>query len=85
MPYLWLPEQLRGNLMTNKIAIYNAETQETEVRDMTVEEIAAYNAQMNSAISVEDLVAAKEALEIKKQEILSKLGLTADEVTALLA
>jgi hypothetical protein len=58
---------------------HNAETGEIIERPMTEQEIAQAKADAQAAI--ED----KAALETKKQEVLVKLGLTADEVTALLA
>jgi hypothetical protein len=58
---------------------HNAETGKIVERPMTEQEIAQAKADAQAAI--ED----KAALETKKQEVLVKLGLTADEVTALLA
>lgn len=65
-----------------KIGIYNHETGEQEVRDMTTEEIAKIEA---DAVIASEKKNTEAALEAKKQEVLTKLGLTADEVTALLA
>jgi len=55
-------------------------------REMTAEEIAEYKA---TFADIEAEVAEREKAvaekELQKQEVLAKLGLTADEVTALLA
>ena len=57
-----------------------------EVIELTDAEVAelAYQAELAAEKKAEE-DAAKAALEAKKQEVLAKLGLTADEVTALLA
>jgi hypothetical protein len=69
--------------MTHPITkIHNVETDEVIEREMTDEEFAVYSA-IQEEIQSEEL--AKSETEIKKQEVLAKLGLTADEVTALLA
>jgi hypothetical protein len=69
--------------MTHPITkIHNVETDEVIEREMTDEEFAVYSA-IQAEIQSEEL--AKSETEIKKQEVLAKLGLTADEVTALLA
>ena len=62
--------------------IHNVETDEIIEREMTDEEFAAYSL-IQSQTESEEL--AKTEAEIKKQEVLAKLGLTADEVSALLA
>ena len=69
-----------------QIAIYDHLTGENIVRDMTDEEIAQMEAEnaANHQIKAE-ADEAKAALEVKKQEVLKKLGLTVDEVAALLA
>ena len=54
-----------------------------ELTDAEVAEMAVQAADAEARKAEED--AAKVALEAKKQEVLAKLGLTADEVTALLA
>lgn len=62
--------------------IYNIETGETievELSKERVASIAAYQVKVDAEVN------AKEALEAKKQEVLTKLGLTAEEATALLA
>jgi len=54
-----------------------------ELTDAEVAELA-YQAELAAEKKAEE-DAAKAALEAKKQEVLAKLGLTADEVSALLA
>lgn len=54
-----------------------------ELSEAEIAELA-YQAEL-AAEKKEEEDAAKTALEAKKQEVLTKLGLTADEVTALLA
>lgn len=65
-----------------KIGIYNHETGEQEVRDMTPEEVAEIEA---DALAAAEKKAAKEAQAAAKAAVLEKLGLTEEEVTALLA
>jgi hypothetical protein len=65
-----------------KIGIYNHETGEQEVRDMTPEEVADIEA---DAVAAAEKRAAKEAQAEAKAAVLEKLGLTAEEVAALLA
>jgi hypothetical protein len=65
-----------------KIGIYNHETGEQEVRDMTPEEVANIEA---DALAATEKQAAKEAQAKAKVAVLEKLGLTAEEVAALLA
>lgn len=64
----------------------NCETGEETIIELTDAEIAelAYQAELAAEKKAEE-DAAKAALEAKKQEVLAKLGLTADEVAALLA
>lgn len=64
----------------------NCETGEESVIELTDAEIAelAYQAELAAEKKAEE-EAAKAALEAKKQEVLAKLGLTSDEVAALLA
>lgn len=64
------------------IRIHNTETGEIVDREMTKAEYDAYKA---SAAEAEAKQAAEDALKAKKQEVLEKLGLTAEEVAALLA
>jgi hypothetical protein len=65
-----------------KIGIYNNETGEQEVRDMTPEEVADIEA---DAVAAAEKKAAKEAQAAARAAVLEKLGLTEEEVTALLA
>lgn len=64
----------------------NCETGEETVIELTDAEVAelAYQAELAAEKKAEE-EAAKAALEAKKQEVLAKLGLTSDEVAALLA
>ena len=66
--------------------IINCETGEESVIELTDAEVAelAYQAELAAEKKAEE-EAAKAALEAKKQEVLAKLGLTSDEVAALLA
>ena len=61
--------------------IHDATTGEVIVREMTTEEIAQYEADVIEAQARKAAQAAKDAT---KQAVLDKLGLTADEVAALL-
>ncbi len=67
---------------TPKILIIDAATGVEELRDMNAEELAQL--ELDNAAQAEK-ESAKAAVEAKKQEVLAKLGLTQDEVTALLA
>ena len=64
----------------------NCETGVETVIELTDAEVAelAYQAELAAEKKAEE-EAAKASLEAKKQEVLAKLGLTADEVSALLA
>ena len=64
----------------------NCETGEESIIELTDAEVAelAYQAELAAEKKAEE-DAAKAALETKKQEVLAKLGLTSDEVAALLA
>ena len=64
----------------------NCETGVETVIELTDAEVAelAYQAELAAEKKAEE-EATKAALEAKKQEVLAKLGLTADEVAALLA
>lgn len=64
---------------TLKISEHNAATNEVTQRVMTAAEIEAAK---SDALASEQM---KTSAIAKKQEILNKLGLTADEVTALLS
>jgi len=69
--------------MTNPmVKEVNAETGEEIEREMNADELAQL--EIDKAFSQAEKDAAT-ALATKKQEVLAKLGLTADEVTALLA
>jgi hypothetical protein len=64
----------------------NCETGVESIIELTDAEVAelAYQAEL-AAEQKAEADAAKAAQEIKKQEVLAKLGLTSDEVAALLA
>lgn len=64
----------------------NCETGVESIIELTDAEVAelAYQAELAAEKKAEE-EAAKAALEAKKQEVLAKLGLTSDEVAALLA
>ena len=64
----------------------NCETGVESIIELTDAEVAelAYQAELAAEKKAKE-DAAKAALEAKKQEVLAKLGLTADEVSALLA
>ena len=64
----------------------NCETGVESIIELTDAEVAelAYQAELAAEKKAEE-DAAKAALEAKKQEVLAKLGLTAEEVSALLA
>lgn len=73
--------------MTNPTRIeINCETGEESIIELTDAEVAelAYQAELAAEKKAEE-DAAKAALEAKKQEVLAKLGLTSEEVAALLA
>ena len=64
----------------------NCETGVESIIELTDAEVAelTYQAELAAEKKAEE-EAAKAALEAKKQEVLAKLGLTSDEVAALLA
>lgn len=64
-----------------KIKEHNATTGEIIERDLNAQELAEYEAALTEAQLDKELKAAKDAA---KQAVLDKLGLTADEVAALL-
>jgi hypothetical protein len=64
------------------IRIHDTEIDEVIDREMTPEEYEIYQERVAKTES-ED--AAKAALEAKKQEVLTRLGITADEAAALLS
>lgn len=68
--------------MTHEIKIVNVSTGEEIVRDATAAETQVIEADAAASIAAK---AAAEAKEASKEAVLAKLGLTADEVTALLA
>ena len=73
--------------MTNPTRVeINCETGEVLEIELTDAEVAelAYQAELAAEKKAEE-EAAKAALEAKKLEVLAKLGLTQDEVSALLA
>jgi hypothetical protein len=63
-----------------KIGIYNHETGEQEVRDMTAEELAELEAEQ---VIAEAKAAEREAALIAKNAILDRLGLTESEAQLL--
>ena len=70
------PTRIEVNCLTGEVL-------EIELTDAEVAELA-YQAELAAERKAEE-EAAKAALQAKKQEVLAKLGLTADEVAALLA
>lgn len=67
--------------MTKQIGIYDFETGEQIVRDMTAEELAEHELGVEADIQVQQESAAKET---ERAALLSKLGITADEAKLLL-
>lgn len=65
----------------NKNLIVNVETGEVFERDLTVDELAQYEADKAKAQAAEAQASNKEAARLA---VLEKLGLTADEAAALL-
>ena len=66
-------------MTTPQIRIIDGDT--VTDRDMNADELAAYEAMQAEALAQADALAAKATA---RQAVLDKLGLTADEVTALL-
>lgn len=66
----------------SKITIHNVETGEITEREMSADEITQSEKDKAYAKAWDDKLVAKEAA---KQAVLDKLGLTADEVAALLS
>ena len=64
------------------IRIHNTEIDEVIDREMTVEEFKIYQERV-ATFQAEEAAKAEQAA--KKQEVLAKLGLTADEINSLLA
>jgi len=72
--------------MTNLIIReHNIETGEILDREMTKTELQAYQAGVDNAVKLEAAAAHQETLKEQKLAVLEKLGLTVDEVAALLA
>jgi len=67
--------------MTKQIGIYDFETDQQIVRDMTPEEIAEHELGVEVDIQLQQEAASKEA---ERAALLSKLGITADEAKLLL-
>lgn len=61
--------------------IIDAETDETAIVELTAEELADLEIAQNEAA---ERIAAKEAKEAAKATVLAKLGLTAEELAALI-
>ena len=83
LPYL--ATQNRGIMTTPQIVIFDALTGETITRNMNETELT--NFESNKAQVKKDAAAqakTEQALADKRQIILDRLGLTADEFTALL-
>ena len=69
-----------------KIGIFDAITQENIVRDMTDEEVTAYEAYNAEARANEEArVSAEEKAIANKKALLLKLGISADEAKLLLS
>jgi hypothetical protein len=69
----------------SKITIHDCITGETITRDLTADEIAQHEA--DEAQTIKDAAAKAKAdadKQAARQTVLDKLGLTADEITALL-
>lgn len=64
------------------VRIHNTETNEIIDREMTNEEFEEYTIEQAKRQEEEDN---KTAQELKKQEVLNKLGLTSDEMSAILS
>jgi hypothetical protein len=68
------------------ISIADAATGDVEVREMTDDEFAAYEAdQARRELEEAERQAAKQAREVARQAILDRLGLTEDEAKILLS
>lgn len=67
--------------INNKVTEYNCETGEEIIRPMTAEEIAQ---QAKDAAEAAEHKAKQDALIAKREEILNRIGLTADEVGLLI-
>ena len=72
-------------MSTLQKTIYDCITGETITRDFNAEELAQYEAdKAQAAIDAADKEAAAANKQAARQAVLDKLGLTADEITALL-
>lgn len=69
--------------MTHQITIHDASTGETIVQDMTESEIAAFEF-VDGKKAIAQRKAAEKAFADKRQTILDRLGLTADEFQTLI-
>lgn len=71
--------------MTKLITIHNIETGEVVEREMTLEEIALENQKALEIATEQAKIATEQATkEAARQAVLDKLGLSAEEVQALL-
>ena len=86
MPLIRPPIYMESKMPNPTRIEINCETGVETVIELTDAEVAelAYQQELAAEKKAEE-DAAKAALEAKKQEVLAKLGLTADEVSALLA
>lgn len=72
-------------MTTPQKTIHNAITGETITRDFTADELAQYEKdKAQAAIDAADKAAAIVIKQAARQAVLDKLGLTADEIAALL-
>ena len=72
-------------MSTPQITIHNAATGETITRDYNEAELAQYEIdKAQAAIDAADKAAVIANKQAARQAVLDKLGLTADEITALL-
>jgi hypothetical protein len=67
--------------MSKQIGIYDAETDQHIVRDMTAEELAAHQVILDNDAELQKEFEDKES---ERAALLSKLGITADEAKLLL-
>lgn len=67
--------------MTKQIGIYDFETDEYIVRDMTAQELAEHELGVEADIQIQQEAAKKET---ERAALLNKLGITADEAKLLL-
>ena len=69
----------------NKVTEYDCETGETIVRDMNKDELAQYEKDQNRFIKMQEDLLKKEQLRKNAEAKLIALGLTKDDLEALLA